>query len=307
MQAQGYYQQASSYYQTAFGLNKGSANYMVDQNSRVASMLSLRCAVQQAVQKVALFSRGAFAPINNPTKPECDFTPNFQQLIASGQMLGATLTSQLSNSLGASSSITTSQTTSAQYTLMKQLLLDSLLSLAAALTSIANSINVVGGKANSADKNPQTLFGSACVCGFNSLFPALCATVNQNLTGPFSQVFISNPASVDLTTYLTATQINALFYSDAFPQFGEYIWSSLAGTVATGCQNTQNPDTLFAISNYISQLNGNIRSLYGYAFLPDLAAQAATSTGVTALETSIDSDISTAEQSRLVNAAGYVG
>ncbi len=310
--AQGYYQQALQNYRQSYALlrNNQSKGEMTDSSIMTCWSLYLIAGIKNAIQRIGLFSRNAFEPIG--TSILCDFSSDFIKLQSEGKNNGFSSAQQGYSSLAGMGNQLTNNYVGKQYAIMKKLLIDSLIYLSGAI-NICNSLSKSLGisTATIVDKK----LGASYFCALARYFPTLTCMTGSDLSGLLLSKYISNPAGLSISADLNIQQQYAFLYSDSFIQTHDYIINSLCGNQTTMSTKMKMPENVVAMASYISQLFGMVRTVYANAFLPELvkAVDDAGATGkpvasaVSALQQSINTDVTTAQQNMLIDSSGYVG
>ncbi len=310
--AQGYYQQALQNYRQSYVLlrNNQSKGETSDPVIITCWGLYLISGIKNAIQRIGLFSRNAFEPIEGSVL--CDFSNEFIKLQSEGKNSGASSAQQGYSSLKGIGSQSGNNYVGKNYALMKKLLIDSLIYLSGAM-SISNSLSQSLGVTTSATSSKK--LGAAYFCALARYFPTLTCMVGTDFSGLLLSKYVSNPSGLSISVDLGMQQQYALFYSDGFIQLHDSIINYLCGSSTTIASKIKIPENLVAMANYISQLFAMTRTLYGNAFLPELVKAVddagvsgkSVASAVSALQQSINIDVTTAQQNMLIDSSGYVG
>ena len=292
-QAQGYYQQALQNYRQSYALthNNASKGEILDSNIYTYWTLYIIAGLKYALQNVALFGRNAFVPLSDSIR--CDFSPIFIALQASAQNGGSTSALQGMAGVTGTGGFIANPYAQSQYSSMKNALLQALVYLSGVVNSsnlYAQASGVVSSMGSTNIKSKK-LLGTTYLSACAQCFPDLTALSGKNSV-PISS-YSSNPETLDIGTSLSNNQIYALLHADGYMKWNSIVIDALCGSGQNLGSLLKNSDNLIALSLYVSQLSGIIRTIYGNAFLPQLVAN--------------NTDISTAQQNMLVNVSGYVG
>lgn len=309
-QSADFYLNAYQSYASGYQANPtGNGNIFInDPQYRLAWGNYVLSLLRAVVQRIALFGRNSTSVKTTQTSQGLQIVlgtnAQFKAIVQQGQTYGGSQAQQGFASLqgGAVASVN-SATIENQYSLMKNLLLDSFIYCSAAEQATKNALTYFSGGSSDQATN---LLGGIMKCGMAYYAPGMEVLIAQTGSGANQNTSVlALPNSEMSLSVLGTLNLNQFVYSNTFQAFMEYCLYGLIGSA----QNVTNPypslasvENQLALNAFVSQIYGLLQTLYVQSFLPSGAQN-----DPVQIANDIQAAVQAEQQNMMVNPEAYVG